>query len=305
MMRKTAFILLAALLPSLAMAQMRRTARYERYFDTYWPLAVEQMRKYGIPASITLAQGVYESGAGESRLATAGNNHFGIKCHGWTGRTTWADDDAPDECFRAYPAVRDSYEDHSLFLRSGQRYRGLFSLKPTDYKGWARGLKAAGYATNPRYADKLIEIIGLYGLDRFDCAGCGAAVEGPRLPRGIHISGGLYKIYIYNKVYYVRARQGDTYASIGRELGLSARKLAKYNDREAGAELVAGEAVFLRRKRGKAPKSVAGGVHYVRSGESLYSISQMYAVRLKSICKMNPQAAAGGVSVGQEVRVRN
>ena len=149
-------------------AQMRKNSVYQQYFDKYSVLAVEQMKRYHIPASITLAQGVFESGAGKSRLAVMGNNHFGIKCHGWTGRTLYFTDDAPNECFRAYPSVRDSYEDHSLFLVNGQRYRNLFSLRPTDYKGWARGLKKAGYATNPQYANKLIEIIELYDLHRYD-----------------------------------------------------------------------------------------------------------------------------------------
>ena len=126
------------------------------------------MKKYHIPASITLAQGVFESAAGRSELATKGNAHFGIKCNGWTGRKVYHDDDARNECFRAYNSAYESYEDHSRFLSGSQRYRQLFSLDITDYKGWARGLKAAGYATNPQYANKLIEIIQLYKLYQYD-----------------------------------------------------------------------------------------------------------------------------------------
>ena len=145
-------------------AQMKWNSTYQQYIDQYKDLAIEQMKKYRIPASITLAQGVFESGAGRSALARSGNNHFGIKCHGWQGRKVYADDDERNECFRAYDNAYQSYEDHSRFLANSQRYRHLFSLSITDYRGWARGLKAAGYATNPRYADKLIELIELYKL---------------------------------------------------------------------------------------------------------------------------------------------
>ena len=136
--------------------------RYQNYFDKYKDVAVEQMLKYRIPASITLAQGVLESAAGNSELATKANNHFGIKCNGWTGRKSYHDDDARNECFRAYDSVYESYQDHSVFLTTSKRYSNLFQLKLTDYKGWARGLNACGYATCPTYATKLIEIIELY-----------------------------------------------------------------------------------------------------------------------------------------------
>ena len=142
------------------LAQDVTPSRLDRYKD----LAIEQMKKHRIPASITLAQGVLESGAGYSELARKGNNHFGIKCHGWTGRTTYHDDDERNECFRAYDNVYDSYEDHSVFLVSSRRYSSLFRLNLKDYKGWAHGLKSCGYATNPRYAAQLIDIIQLYKL---------------------------------------------------------------------------------------------------------------------------------------------
>ncbi|MCR5242779.1 MAG: glucosaminidase domain-containing protein, partial [Prevotella sp.] len=141
-------------------AQTRWNAQYQEYVDQWSSVAIEQMNRYRIPASITLAQGLLESGAGRSELAREGNNHFGIKCHnGWTGPTVYKDDDQRNDCFRSYKTARESYEDHSRFLVNGRRYQSLFSLKMTDYKGWARGLKAAGYATNPKYADRLIEII--------------------------------------------------------------------------------------------------------------------------------------------------
>ena len=150
-------------------ATAQRNATFEAYIAQYAPVAVEQMKLHGVPASITLAQGLLESGAGQSRLAVKGNNHFGIKTGGdWTGAYMLKDDDAPGERFRVYASAAQSFEDHSLFLRGRSRYASLFALAPTDYKGWARGLKAAGYATNPAYADRLIQLIETYDLARFD-----------------------------------------------------------------------------------------------------------------------------------------
>jgi flagellum-specific peptidoglycan hydrolase FlgJ len=136
------------------------------YIETYKEIAIEKMVEYKIPASITLAQGIFESACGTSRLATEANNHFGIKCHKeWEGDTIRHDDDALQECFRKYTAVEDSYNDHSLFLTSRPRYANLFAFDILDYKAWANGLKAAGYATNPQYADRIISLI-----ERFDLA---------------------------------------------------------------------------------------------------------------------------------------
>lgn len=143
--------------------------RINLYIKKFAPAAVKNMRFYKIPASITLAQGVLESGHGESTLAKKANNHFGIKCHkGWKGRTIRHDDDEENECFRSYKNPLKSYRDHSLFLVDRDRYSGLFELKRKDYKGWAKGLKAAGYATDPKYAEKLISLIERFNLTRFD-----------------------------------------------------------------------------------------------------------------------------------------
>jgi flagellum-specific peptidoglycan hydrolase FlgJ len=139
------------------------------YIKKFAPAAVKNMRFYKIPASITLAQGVLESGYGEGTLAKKANNHFGIKCHkGWKGRSIRHDDDEKNECFRSYKNPLKSYRDHSLFLVDRDRYSGLFELKRKDYKGWAKGLKAAGYATDPKYAEKLISLIERFNLNRFD-----------------------------------------------------------------------------------------------------------------------------------------
>ena len=151
-------------------AQMKWNQSYQTYINQYKDLAIEQMLRYRIPASITLAQGLFESRAGQSDLARQGNNHFGIKCHNWTGPTQYHDDDAHGECFRVYQDAKESYEDHSRFLAKQPRYSRLFSLNTTDYKGWAHGLKSCGYATNPQYANKLIQIIELYRLQDYDKA---------------------------------------------------------------------------------------------------------------------------------------
>ena len=143
--------------------------RVDRYVKTYAEVAQQEMKSYDIPASITLAQGILESGMGDSRLATQANNHFGIKCHKeWKGKRIYHDDDKKGECFRVYKDPRKSYRDHSLFLTSRSRYDFLFDIKRNDYKAWAKGLKKAGYATDPKYPDKLISLIERYRLDRYD-----------------------------------------------------------------------------------------------------------------------------------------
>ena len=227
------------------LAQMKWNQRYQTYINQYRDLAIEQMLKFKIPASITLAQGLLESGAGYSELATKGNNHFGIKCHGWTGRKTYHDDDEAQECFRAYNNVYESYEDHSLLLSRQPRYRSLFSLDGDDYKGWAHGLKKCGYATSPTYAQKLIGIIELYKLQQYDKAKkydrfmeSRAYKDSPSAKGGI-----LHPIHRYNKNYYIVVRQGDTFRSLGKELGLSYRKIAKYNERNKRDKLVVGETI--------------------------------------------------------------
>ena len=171
--QKNVIIVLVALLGSgFSLFAQQRNQAYVDYIQKYAHIAVSEQAKFGIPASITLAQGLLESGAGKSELALKSNNHFGIKCHtGWTGERTYHDDDAEQECFRKYKNVSESYDDHSLFLTSRPRYADLFSLKATDYKGWAHGLKKAGYATDPNYANKLIKIIEDYGLHQLDTQG--------------------------------------------------------------------------------------------------------------------------------------
>lgn len=300
-MRRLFGALLLLLLPLAAFAQMKRNARFQAYFDRYKDLAIEQMQKHRIPASITLAQGVLESGAGNSELARKGNNHFGIKCHGWTGRTMYHDDDARNECFRAYDSVFDSYEDHSLFLVNSRRYSSLFQLDRKDYKGWAYGLKACGYATNPRYATQLIEIIQLYGLDQYDNARKFNRYNEYQTHQAV---AQMRTVRFFNKNYYVVARKGDTFKSIGKEVGVSARKLASYNELYRKAELKDGDIVWLEKKRRNAPKEYKNRPHIVRTGESMYSIAQQYGIRMKRLYKMNGLPTDYQLRVGDSLRLR-
>lgn len=286
-------------------AQMKWNQQYQLYINQFKDLAIEQMLKYHIPASITLAQGLFESRAGLSDLATRGNNHFGIKCHGWTGRTTYHDDDEAQECFRAYDNAQQSYEDHSRFLRNNQRYSSLFRLSLTDYRGWAYGLKSCGYATNPSYPQKLIQIIELYRLYQFDSARSYdkflAARSGKDKPA--RKGGTLHPIHIYNKNYYLIARDGDTFRSIGKETELPWKKIAKYNERDKHDVLKAGEVVYLKKKQRHALKMYKNRPHVVAPGESMYDVAQKYGIRLKSLYKMNHLDYDHQIKVGEKLRV--
>lgn len=286
-------------------AQLKWNSRYQAYIDQYKDLAISEMLKYNIPASITLAQGLLESGAGMSELARNGNNHFGIKCHDWTGARTYHDDDANNECFRAYRDVYESYEDHSRFLARQPRYRSLFRLKRTDYKGWAKGLKKCGYATSPTYAKQLIGIIELYKLHKYDKAKKYDKFMVERSSvKDVAPSINLHPIHIYNKNYYLNVRQGDTFRSIAREVGISYKKLAKYNERDKNDRLIPGEIIYLKKKQKKADKAYKNRPHRVKAGESMYSIAQYYGIRLESLYKMNDLSPDYSIQVGDLLRVR-
>ena len=286
-------------------AQMKWNSRYQAYIDQYKDLAIAEMLKYDIPASITLAQGLLESGAGMSELARKGNNHFGIKCHDWGGATTYHDDDEEQECFRKYRDVYESYEDHSRFLASQPRYRSLFRLKRTDYKGWARGLKKCGYATSPTYANKLIGIIELYKLHKYDKATKYDRFMVSRSEvKGIAPGTNLHQIHIYNKNYYLIARAGDTFKSIAKEVGISYKKIAKYNERDKNDTLIPGEVVYLKKKQKKADKAYKNRPHRVKAGESMYSIAQYYGIRTESLYKMNKLGPDYSLKEGDCLRVR-
>ena len=305
-MRKLNVLVLILFVHSLTgLAQMKWNPAYQSYINQYKDLAIEEMLKYNIPASITLAQGVFESSAGRSYLTVSGNNHFDIKCHDWIGASVYTTDDAVNECFRAYDNALQSYEDHSKFLKNNVRYSRLFSLDRTDYRGWAYGLKACGYATNPQYAPKLIGIIELYKLYQYDTANsydkfmAKHSTEGSRSGTGMI----LHPIYVYNNNYYIKARQGDTFKSIGKEIDISYRKIAKYNERNKHDLLQEGEIIYLKKKRSKADKSYKRRPHIVKPGESMYSIAQFYGMRLKNLYKKNDLTPDYQIRVGDTLRV--
>lgn len=215
--------------------ELPSSASYEEilsaYIDTYSQIAMEEMLQYGIPASITLAQGILESGAGRGELTRRANNHFGIKCHSsWTGERVYHDDDEKGECFRKYKDAKYSFRDHSLFLAERSRYQNLFKLRKNDYKGWARGLKAAGYATDPRYPDKLIRIIEKNNLTRFDK----------------EVLGGAATIANQDdtqiKTYTVQ--QGDTLYSIARRYNMTVETLKEYNGLQSNVISI-GQVLYL------------------------------------------------------------
>ena len=274
---KRYLISLLTIFVCLVLQAQTRNKQYESYIKQYRDLAVEEMKKYRIPASITLAQGLLESGAGQSTLARKSNNHFGIKCGSdWRGKTVSHDDDARGECFRAYKHPKQSYEDHSKFLANRPRYASLFKLDITDYKSWARGLKKAGYATNPRYAEQLIGIIELYDLHKYDRKGGLKWMKENPNP---------HQTYIANGLVYIVVRAGDSWKSISKELDISQKKLRKYNDLYKGYALQVGDILYLEKKNRKAGKEHI--VHVLRAGESMYSISQKYGIRLKNLYKLN------------------
>lgn len=294
-------ILVCCVLVTTAYAQHRQTS-YNNYIKQYAPLAVEQMKQHNVPASITLAQGLLESGAGLSTLSRKSNNHFGIKCGGgWRGRSVRANDDAPNECFRAYRKVEDSYEDHSLFLVGNQRYASLFKLKKTDYKSWARGLKKAGYATDPSYANKLITIIETYDLYKYDNDGMSKreAKKWQKLLKKRPWLANPHDVYIANGLAYVIARDGDTFQLLGGEFEIGWKKLVKYNDLQRDYTLEEGDIIYLKEKNKKTVADVV--YHEVREGDSMHSISQIYGVRLKTLYKLNVMADDHIPEVGERV----
>lgn len=353
------------------------------YLNKYSSLAVSEMKRTGIPASITLAQGMLESNYGRSRLATQGNNHFGIKCHSnWTGRKIYHDDNRRGECFRVYSSAEESYIDHSEFLVNGSRYRDLFRLSPTDYKGWAHGLKKAGYATDPKYPQLLIRKIEEYRLWAYDTGGsitaggrqqgtgsspvsrgssnargttasaqspagtatapaqppAGTATTPAQSPAGttvtsaqssvkqpdnagsqpspartavsreaeepikvISLSTGV-KTMENNNVEYIIVQEGDTYESLADRHQLLSWEITRYNDLTQGAPLVPGQVIYLQPKRTKAAQGLS--MHTVEAGETMYSISQKYAVKLSSLYKMNLMDEGTECRPGQKLRIR-
>jgi LysM repeat protein len=283
------------------------------YIDTYSDLAMSEMRRTGVPASITLAQAVIESDYGRSRLAREANNHFGIKCHNeWKGPTIYHHDDRRNECFRKYRQVSESYKDHSDFLRQGSRYNFLFGLGRDDYKAWARGLKRAGYATNPRYDRMLIDMIEKNNLHVFDEM---VISGGDRLRNEIDIAADMddmsgpgrmevennrsfddviddnfivsreSRIKLRNRIEYITVSEDDTFDSLAEEFELLRWELYRYNDLDDDARLYPGQLLYLQPKRNRA--EAGNDYHIIKEGETMYSISQQYGIKLKVLYEKN------------------
>lgn len=297
--------LLLLLLSVLSLGLCAQSSLYQRYINKYSGMAVDQMNRYGIPASITLAQGLLESAAGTSRLATKGNNHFGIKCHNsWRGPYMLVNDDAPNEKFRVYRNASESYEDHSKFLKNGRRYAFLFDLSKNDYKGWAKGLKKAGYATNPRYAYSLIEIIEKYSLHSYDKGRHKKrSKREERRYRKAHPFGD-YVVHRCNGQYYVIAQAGDTYESLAKQMRNKEKNLRKYNEVDENYRLQTGDIVYLGKKSKEVNPTISTRYHVMQPGESLYSISQNYGVRLKTIQSLNRVKRSYRFKVGDLIRIK-
>jgi LysM repeat protein len=288
------YFLFAIIFTSSVSSSFSQTTRQE-YIEKYQVLAIEEMNRSGIPASITIAQACLESANGNSDLSKMSNNHFGIKCKStWTGKTVKYDDDDRNECFRKYNTVEESYIDHTNFLMGNPRYFALFQLNSDDYVGWAHGLKKAGYATANDYAQRLIKIIEEYQLYRLDYRISNeqlAAFKHKKINTSEVLSGlfiNPYKshpITKRNNLKTVVVKDGDTYEIIAQELGIKAWELYKFNDMPDGYQPQKNEIVYIEAKHRKASKNEL--THRVEAGETMHYISQLYGIKLKPLYKRN------------------
>lgn len=282
------YIIMLCFLPYIVLAAppRKRNATYEAYIDKYKSVAILHMKKYKIPASVTLSQGLLESGAGMGALTLKSNNHFGIKCHNdWKGETVFAADDTPNDCFRKYKKAEESFEDHSRFLTEKKRYSSLFLLDITDYKGWASGLQKAGYATDRAYANKLIKLIEDYELYQYDRKGSKEKIEKEEIKIITPQLQPRHTPYKTHGLVYVIAQQDDTYESIANEFDFKVKDLCHYNEVPEQFPLQAGDIVYFEKKKKKADKPYFE--HVVLVGESMYSISQLYGIKVENLYKMN------------------
>jgi LysM repeat protein len=298
----------------------------EDYIDRYKDIAIKEMKRTGVPASITIAQGIIESDCGRSVLAREANNHFGVKCHNdWNGPTMRYDDDRKNECFRKYSKVEDSYRDHSDFLKSGSRYSFLFQIETNDYKSWAKGLKKAGYATNPDYANMLIRKIEQYSLWNLDkginiaykqekavTATTDSISVRPALSLSEKMPAGNANIFVVtreqrikenNRIQYIVVKDGDTKERVENEFQLLKWELAKYNELKNDFVLTPGQILYLQPKRDKAEPGKE--YYYAVSGDTMYTISQQFGIRLKKLYEMNRMAENSQPSPGEKIWLRN
>ena len=318
-MKRKSFLMISLVL-SMNFAFAQRLTR-EQYIEKYRDIAIRQMKSYGIPASIILAQACLESNNGNSTLATKGKNHFGIKCAGWQGRKVYHDDDKANECFRAYNNDEESFVDHSDFLRYRQRYAFLFDLSITDYKGWAHGLKKAGYATAPTYAEMLIKIIEDNQLYKYDDKNYKPTSPAPnkkmenievvKKPSEAMREYNIDNFVIVlnrtvskrNGVKYIIAKYNDTYERIADEFKIPASRLRRYNDDTKNGQPQQGDIVYIADKKSKAGKDFP--MHVAEAGETLRQLSQMYGIKLNDMCKKNNMKGDTILDDGQIIYLRN
>ena len=308
------FVLTMGIIPGVFGQSVRMSTK--EYINKYKDIAIKDMKTYKIPASITLAQGILESGSGNSKLARKANNHFGIKCHGdWHGKKIYVADDIRHDCFRKYSSPEASYRDHSKFLTKGQRYAFLFRYPITDYKDWAYGLKRAGYATNPRYPQLLINYIEKYHLYKYDKSQKHHAQKSRKSRKAMAYMTPVVSTFtkVRNSMYgrpvlenngrrLVVVKAGDTFKKIAAEFEINTGKLIRYNDLKRTFILHPGELLYLEKK---APKAERGyKYHIVKQGETLWGISQLYGIRLSSLLDRNNLPKHYQAETGTIIRVR-
>ncbi|GHT09954.1 N-acetylmuramoyl-L-alanine amidase [Bacteroidia bacterium] len=282
----------------------KKASSYIEYIKQYNGIAVKAMDKYKIPASITLAQALLESGAGQSSFVVDSKNHFGIKCHSdWTGKRIYRKDDGPNDCFRKYDSVEDSYEDHAKFLQKYPRYAVLFTYNVRDYTAWAKGLQTCGYATDKAYANKLIRIIELYELYEYDAKSKVSSRERPRTQKEIQAAPPKKRpTFLSSGLLYVLAENNDSFESIAYDMGFKKKNIIKYNEVPEDFPLKKGDIVYLEKKKKKADKPHFE--HLVKIGESMHGISQLYGIQVKRLYKLNKKAPDYVPTEGDVLRLR-
>jgi LysM repeat protein len=328
MKRYTCLWMFILLLPGVATAQ--KSEVIQGYINTYKQLAIQEMIRTGVPASITLAQGIHETEAGQSDLVLKSNNHFGIKCKtGWQGEKVYHDDDARGECFRSYNRPEESYSDHSDFLKNGSRYAFLFQLDPTDYRSWAYGLKKAGYATNIKYSDILIRLIETYNLQQYTLIAMGklapsdevwagtkpsaspsaspgastvletvAKVEEETVTPVVSYPSGEFRI---NETRVIYSRAGTSLLSIAQQFDIPLARLLDFNELEEEEVLVQDQLIYLQRKRKKGNSEF----HIVQKGETMYSISQAEGIRLETVLEYNKLEKGQQPAAGEKIYLQH
>ena len=292
-------------------AQSKKRISPADYVNTYKDAAIAEMKRSGIPASITLAQGMLESENGNSRLTREGNNHFGIKCHDWSGQGIYKDDDSRNECFRKYKSADESFRDHTDFLLSRQRYSSLFEYKTTDYKNWAKGLKKTGYATNSKYDNLLIKLIEDNNLHQFDqdyVSSNRKRINQTEKKKTESAEGDITislnrPIFKRNDIEYMVVKNGDSYEKLSRELEMLTWELFKYNELTKDSILREGQILYLQPKHRRAERGKE--THVVLDGESVYSISQLFGVKSKLLRRYNHLSEKEELNPGDVINLRS